>query len=882
MSMERGKKVRALFEAARLLAADRRESFLDKQCGGDDELREELRSLLEAHDGAPEFLSSPVLGDDFQVGERFPDSPEPIPERIGKYRILSVLGEGGMGTVYEAEQESPQRRVALKVVGAGLCSPRVLQRFRLEAELLARLQHPGIAQIFEAGTFSVEDTEKPYIAMELVEGLVLTEYVEKHHLSFRQRLKLMAEICDAVHHAHQKSVIHRDLKPANILVDATGCPKILDFGIATATDSDLQVTTAGTELGQVLGTLPYMSPEQVQGKLSDVDTRSDIYALGVICYRLLSGRLPLDLRDIAIAEAARVIAEQDPERLSGYDRTFRGDIETIVAKALEKESKRRYQSASDMGEDIQRFLRHETITARPASAWYQFRKFSRRNRGLVTGAAVAIFGLVAGIIGMSITLQRAVGAEAVARIEADKAGAVSRFFQDLLSSVDPEYGPGKEVTVRQMLDGAAEDLEGSFETQPEVRAVLHDTIGLTYRNIGNLDGAREHLEEALVILEAEPDADQENLASTMNHLAGLYWRLDLTDEAESLVRRALEIRMGLHGGLDERTLELQNNLSILLRIGGKLEEAEALARSALQAKKEITDDDTDPSVLTGMNTLASLLDEQGKFGEAEPLYAHVLDSRRKTLGDMHPDTLGSIHNMATFYQSNSRLEEAETHAREALKGYTEIYDRNHPRALRSLDVLVSIMGLEGKLEEAEPLARDLLTRREELLGPDHRDTVGARETLVMILREGGNYTEAEKISREVVAFFLDRLGEDHSRTLSAKYNLAKLLFEEGQLDEAASLFRNITMKADEVLPGGHRYRGVFREKLGQCLVSTERFDEAETVLLRGVEICEENGIDSEYMIGELISLYERWEKPDEAERWRSRLADLKGSTEATD
>ena len=869
MSSDRRKKVRELFDAARRLPAGERAAYLDQQCGDDVGLRAELRLLLEAHDEAPDFLSRPALGEEFQVG-----SPQPVPEQIGKYRILSVLGEGGMGTVYEAEQESPRRKVALKVVALGLRSPRVLQRFHLEAELLARLQHPGIAQIFEAGTFTEGEIERPYIAMELIDGVPLTTYVENNDLSVRQRLELMAEICDAVHHAHQKSVIHRDLKPTNILVDSGGSPKILDFGIATATDSDLQLTTAGTELGQVLGTLPYMSPEQVQGKLSDVDTRSDIYALGVICYRLLAGRLPLDLRDIALAEAARVIAEQDPERLSDYDRTFRGDVETIVGKALEKERTRRYQSASDMGADIQRYLNDEAITARPAGTWYQFKKFARRNKGLVAGVAAAILVLVAGIIGMGITLQRAVKAEAVARTEADKAGAISQFFQDLLSSVDPEYGPGKETTVRQMLDSAAEELEGSFEEQPEVRAVLHDTIGLTYRNIGNLEGAQEHLEKALEILEADPQADAGTTVSTMNHVAGLYWKTDRLEEAESILREALDISMRQFGALDDQTLELQNNLGILLRLTGRLVDAEALARSVLEARLEKFDDDTEPSLLTSMSNLASLLENQGKFDEAQPLYEHALEARRNSLGDKHPVTLASVHNMATFYGARREYDTSEQLAREAVAGYTEIYDRDHPDTLKALEVLVYALAKQERLAEAGPLARDLLARCTEVLGTDHRDTLGAKETLAMVLYDGEQYVEAETLSREVVAFFDERLGEDHPRSLAARYNLAKALFSQGEMGEATAIFRKITKQADEVLPAGHRYRETFRAKLGQCLGEAGKFEEAETVMLEAVEICEENGLDPEGAIADLIDLYDQWGKPDQAEVWRTRLAEI--------
>ena len=331
--------------------------------------------------------------------------------KFGRYTIVRPIGAGGMGAVYEATQESPRRSVALKVI-RGTLSAQLLRRFEHESQVLGRLQHPGIAQVYEAGSVTDDRGEVvPFFAMELIKGVPLTEYAAQKNLGTRERLELVARICDAVYHAHQKGVIHRDLKPGNILVDESGQPKILDFGVARATDSDIQQTTMQTDIGQLIGTVPYMSPEQVSGDPNDLDTRSDVYALGVIAYELLAGRLPYDLQKKMIHEAVRVIREEDPTRLSSINRTLRGDIETIVAKALEKDKQRRYQSAEALGSDIRRYLKDEPITARPASTWYQAGKFARRNKVLVGGVAATFAVLVAGIIGVSLMLQRALEAE---------------------------------------------------------------------------------------------------------------------------------------------------------------------------------------------------------------------------------------------------------------------------------------------------------------------------------------------------------------------------------------------------------------------------------------------------------------------------------------
>ena len=333
-------------------------------------------------------------------------TPSALPETIGNYRIIRVLGEGGMGVVYEAEQESPRRTVALKVIGAGIAKPSLLRRFEHEAQILGKLDHPGIATIFEAGTFDAGAGPQPFFAMEMVKGLPLTDYADDKMLGTRQRLELLARIADAIQHAHQKGVIHRDLKPGNILVTDDGQVKILDFGVARATDRDIQTLTLQTDIGELIGTIPYMSPEQAAGDPDELDIRSDVYALGVVAYELMAGRLPYDIGKKMIHEAVRVIREDDPTPLSSINRVFRGDVEIIIGKALQKEKDRRYQSASEFAGDIHRYLNNEPIVARAPSTWYQLSKFSKRNKALVGGVAAV---LVVSMIGTFVSISFALG-----------------------------------------------------------------------------------------------------------------------------------------------------------------------------------------------------------------------------------------------------------------------------------------------------------------------------------------------------------------------------------------------------------------------------------------------------------------------------------------
>ncbi|HEY3243126.1 MAG TPA: serine/threonine-protein kinase, partial [Phycisphaerae bacterium] len=474
MTPERFQRAKQLFADLCERPPHERRARLRAACGDDAELQAQVESLLQIDTQRPDFLSAPAFS-----GTRLREVAEQSSQDVQNacvlpalsirgFRLLRVIGEGGMGVVYEAEQEHPRRTVALKIIRPGLMSHRILRRFQQEADILGQLQHPGIAQIYEAGMAEIEgsgfrvqgsdtsaDARVPFFAMEFVRGQPLIDYATQHELGTRQRLELIAKVCDAVQHAHQHSVIHRDLKPANILVvdDSepltpvggdtralkactsrpafaggilssptpigsdvaaratprprgrgseciieSAIPKILDFGVARLTDSDVQVTTVQTDVGQLIGTIPYMSPEQIVGDPQQVDARADIYALGVILYELLSGRLPLDVRHRSIPEAARMIREEEPSRLSSINAMFRGDIETIVAKALEKEPQRRYASASELGADIRRYLADQPIAARPASTLYQLRKFAKRNRALVGGVASTLLVLMAGAV----------------------------------------------------------------------------------------------------------------------------------------------------------------------------------------------------------------------------------------------------------------------------------------------------------------------------------------------------------------------------------------------------------------------------------------------------------------------------------------------------
>jgi len=496
----RFQKIAELFDRARQLSRLDRNALLNAECGDDPDTRAEVEVLLQHHDENASAVDrdGPEAAIRSVAADWLTDDAEddPTPKRIGQYTVLRTIGEGGMGTVYEARQDNPRRHVALKMIRRGLRSPQLLKRFQREAHLLGELQHVGIAQIFEAGTTRTDQGEQPFLAMEYVRGAPLTQYAASGGLSTAEKLRLFARVCDAVGYAHRRGVIHRDLKPSNILVDSSGQPKILDFGVARAVDADTGATTLHTDVGQLIGTLPYMSPEQVAADPASVDQRSDVYALGVLLFELLAEALPYSVPRHSIVEAARVIQTVEPTSIGALSRTFRGDIDTIVAKALEKDKQRRYESAEALADDLRRYLADEPIVARPPSAVYQIRKFAKRNRAIVVGAGAALVALMLGLVGTSVGLIRAqraqreaVAAKSVAEAKQEEAERQTRIAQavndflndDLLSAVDPQNTDNPDITVRQVLDAAAGKIDTAFSQEPLVEAAVRVTLGKTYR-----------------------------------------------------------------------------------------------------------------------------------------------------------------------------------------------------------------------------------------------------------------------------------------------------------------------------------------------------------------------------------------------------------------
>ncbi len=675
--------------------------------------------------GAPQAAWAVTGTVSLDLGKRFG-------QLIGRYKVVRVLGEGGMGTVFLAEQDKPTRLVALKVIRPGVASANLLRRFEHEAQVLGRFQHPGIAQIYEAGTADTGEGAQPYFVMEYVRGRSLMEYAQASQLGTRQRLELLAKICDAVQHAHQKGIIHRDLKPSNILVTEEGQPKILDFGVARATDADIQATTIQTDVGQLVGTIPYMSPEQAGGDVTELDTRSDVYALGVLGYELLAGRLPYDLKKKMIHEAVRVIREDDPTPLSSIDRVFRGDVETIIAKALQKERTRRYQNASDLAGDIRRYLSDQPIVARPPSLTYQLRMFARRNTLLVGAIGTITLVLVAGIMGTTWGLVQANESRRDAERQADRATRTSRFLSEMLSMASPYTSAGgPDTKVVELLDEAGRRLASSFAEEPEIEAEIRHTVGVTYRNVGNFIAAEEHL------------------------------------------RRALELRIGVLGEKSPDTLLTKVHLGRVLTDQYRLAEAEQILRESWADQSAVLGDEH-PDTISTLNSLGWLLLLDDRPAEAEPMLVRALKVRRRILGSESTETLKTMANLAATRISQDKLEEAEDLARTVADTSLRVLGPRHPDTLYYTSIYAWWLWASGDLDAAIALYEPVLADARTVFGDRHHYTLYWMAETAALLIDLDNFERAESLAMECLASSTAVFGPTHQRTLGVHQLLVDL------------------------------------------------------------------------------------------------------------
>ena len=726
-------RVRAVFLAARDLDPVRRAHLLQQERENNPAIGSEIESLLDHYDAQQAKATTPVVAGALQaVFESWPLIEEQLPRLFGSFELLEIIGRGGMGTVYRARQRTPDRTVALKVIRPGMMSTMMLERFRYEADILARLQHPGIAQIYEAGAVTAHDGQQPYFAMELVTGQPIDEYVFERSLDVQERLQLMMNVCAAVHHAHQKGVIHRDLKPANILVDSTGQPRVLDFGVACATDADLRTTTLRTLEGQLIGTLPYMSPEQVSGDLHRLDVRSDVYALGVLLFEIMTGRLPHDLRDKSVADAALTIRDDAPQRLGAIEPALRGDLETITGKALEKDPSRRYDSAAQLAEDVRRYLGHQPIIARPPSMVYQLRLFTRRHRALVSACALGLAALlIASAVSLAFAIhsQRAAASEARQRLVADR---TNELLDDMLTMPDP-HRRGPQLTVSEMLLAMVERLDAEEEI-PEVEARVRTTLGRTFVQQRQAERAVEQLQRAVELWrQIEPDGRE--LAEALVPLGVARLHVGDRDGSEAAYLEAIGIldrfaeasRVAARGGLLDALLRAQ-----------KFEEADPIARWLLEIARQ--DNDT-VMLIARLRQVAKIESGLGRRDEADHDLVEARHLAAIHLPETHPMHIGILLDLCNVRRANGDLVGALNATTEAYHLATRV---GRPGSFDWMASIHTHMEVLRALDRRDELIALLTDARAALISTSGADQSFVKEIDAMLLRLAEGEVEAER------------------------------------------------------------------------------------------------------------------------------------------
>jgi serine/threonine protein kinase len=772
--------------------------------------------------------------------------------QIGRYKLLCVLGEGGMGIVCLAEQERPIRRqVALKIIKPGMDSARVIARFEAERQALALLDHPNIAHVHDAGT---TENGRPYFVMEYVKGLPITEHCDRQKLTIEDRLKLFLQVCHAIHHSHQKGIIHRDIKPSNILVstvDDQVIPKIIDFGVAKAVTQPLTEQTLFTEDSQLLGTPEYMSPEQADMAGEDIDTRSDIYSLGVLLYVLLTGVLPFDsdtLRTGGIEHIRQIIRETDPktpstrltklgeeaQKVAENRRTEIGtlakrlhqELEWIPLKAMRKERSERYRSAAELADDIENYLKGNPLIAGPPGTVYRTKKFVRRHKALLTGIAAVLAVLIAGTV---ISTVFAIKAKRQATISQ----AVADFLRnDLIASAGPGRAEGRDTTIRSFLDIASENLNGKFTNEPLVEASIRNTIGWTYRSLGEHEASEPHLERALQIRQEQLGAEHPETLDSMLALGWLRCDQSRNVEAEELLVKALAISRRTLGDGSSRTLNFVNVLTCVYVDLGRYDEAEQLASKAVQTSiRAFSKKNTLTLWLIG--NLGQAYEHQGRYEEAKGQYLETLSQRDGVWDDENMWTLIYRGFLARVSRKQKRYKEAERLYLDILPIQKRVLTEEHPYTLWSIEGLARVYTHLNKHDEAEKLFAEALEGLQRVQGKEHRDTIRCMNGLGEFYTVQSRYEKAESLLTDALEFSRRKLGDDHPLTLTSMNNLALVYRGQGYFDEAATLLCKVVEGRIEKLKLQHP--------------------------------------DTQESIRNLIEIYEAWNKPEQAEKWRTKL-----------
>ncbi len=836
----RWERLKALLPDAAALDGAERLAFLDRL--DDPDLRADLEALLVAHDEAEaaDRFEEPAFGADVR--------PDALDTHIGPYRLSEEVGRGGMGAVYRAERADGafEQTVALKLLPPGLASAGSAERFRAERQILARLEHPHVARLLDGGVTDAGTLgrEMPWLAMEFVDGKTLTAYAEQARLSVEARVRLFLQVCEAVAYAHHNLVVHRDLKPSNILVaeDERGAPqvKLLDFGIAKLIEEE-DPSEALTRTGMRVMTPEYAAPEQVRGET--VTTATDVYALGVLLYELLTGTRPYDVTGLSPSDIERTICDTAPTRPSAsvqpaeYDadlsaaQRLRGDLDTIILKALAKEPGQRYLGADALADDLRRHLNGLPVTARPATAGYRARKFIERHRVGTAAAALVVLALLAGA-GLALWQAQ------IARTEAAKAETVNSFLLDMLAAPDP-YEDGREVRVVDVLDRTEARIADQLRDEPAVEAAVRHTLGVTYRELGLYDEAGPQFRRALTLREQLYGARHVDVAETQGGLAKTLQQNGDFEAADSLFRLALATDRALFGERDTRTAARLSDLGVLLWENGDYEGAEPLLRQSLALEEDLRGPDHDEVALS-LGNLATLLADLGQSDEAEPLYRRQLAIFRANHGDDHPSVPQALSNLGILRDDLGDHDEAVALHEEALALYRALKGDEHYDVAYAMNNLASAKAELGLYDEAAALQQDALTRAEATFGPTHPNVGIQLNNMALLRRQQGNIDEAERLYRRAIETWRAGLPPGHPYLAFGLQNMAVLLLRQERNREAVPLAREAHDIRAALLPSDSPDRANTASILGDALGRLGQDAEAESLLVASYRVVQES------------------------------------------
>ncbi len=820
----------------------------------------------------------------------------PQPERIGPYRVLQTIGEGGMGVVYEAEQSRPvRRRVAIKVVKAGMDTRQVVARFETERQALAVMKHPHIAHMLDAG--ATEDG-RPYFVMERVHGEPITDYCDRHRLTTRERVRLFLQAASAVQHAHQKGVVHRDLKPSNMLVEvADGRPvlKIIDFGIAKAVGVGLTDAPFVTQLGQIVGTPAYMSPEQAEGSELDVDTRTDIYSLGVVLYELLAGALPFDrgmfarpdfvfqylLRDTdaptpsarfaSLAETQLTVARNRRTEVRALRRELRGDLDWIVMKAMEKDRTRRYETPQAFGHDLERYLDCEPVEARPPTMTYRTSRFVRRHRLAVASAAAIATLLVGGSVALSVQ------AANLAR-ERDTAQEMASFLENLFEATDPYAGERRDtLNISQFVRLGAERVRSDLTGRPEVQARMYVVLGKVFRNLGRYDESRPLLTDALALYEKAGGPDSSEAVGTQEILGFLERDMGDAKSSAATLEAVVAARRetGTARELGTALLGLGNARQDL----GEFDAAEAAYQEALTTFESDLGPDADKT-MQALNNLATVRVRKGDYAGAEPAFRRALEAGRRSLGPDHPNTLSFANNLAFVLQDLNRLDEAEALYRDNLERVRARFEAPSPEIARVLNNLGSVLLEEGDATHAEAYLGEALEMRRAVYGPSHPAVAATLSNVASAKDRLGDDAGAEAAWREALRILEATAGPSNPRVATVLVGLGRLAHERGRHADATSWYRRAEAIRLAALGNDHPLTASLRIDLGRDLIEVGKVDEAERVLSASYRALQTRGREEtanlKLVLGYLLDLAARRGDGVAAARFQAELTGLAG------